>query len=191
MRITAGTYRSRKLATLSGDATRPTQDKIKEAVFSSIGPYFDGGEALDLFGGSGSIALEALSRGMDHVCIADHSNDAIKIIKENVKILKLNEQCDIFKGDYQSALEKWQNHQFTFIYIDPPYALKVIDEIIAYIDEHDMLAPFGHLVIESSKEDCFTQNYQHFYKRKEKTYRVCRITYYTRGKEYENSNLSR
>ena len=66
MRIVAGKFRSRVIEAVDGDATRPTLDKVKEAVFSRIGPYFDGGEMLDLFGGSGNMSLEAISRGIFH-----------------------------------------------------------------------------------------------------------------------------
>ena len=85
MRIIAGKYASRKLETLKGQNTRPTLDKVKEAVFSSLGGFFDGGMVLDLYGGSGAIAFEALSRGMDHACIVDKSRAAIEIIRKNAK----------------------------------------------------------------------------------------------------------
>ena len=87
MRIIAGKYSSRRLETLPGQHTRPTLDKVKEAVFSSLGGFFDGGTVLDLYGGSGAIAFEALSRGMDKAYIVDKSRAAIQVIRKNAELL--------------------------------------------------------------------------------------------------------
>lgn len=178
MRIIAGKHRSRKLNTLEGMNTRPTQDKIKEAMFSSAGTYFDGGNMLDLFAGSGSVALESISRGIDKAYLCDQSKAAIKVIKSNIALLKEDEQCEIYEGNYSNALEKWKNIKFEFIFIDPPYALKVIEDCLRFIDENQMLDDYGLLVIETSKEDAFLESYGNLIKKKEKCYGITRITYF-------------
>lgn len=178
MRIIAGKHRSRKLNTLEGMNTRPTQDKIKEAMFSSAGTYFDGGNMLDLFAGSGSVALESISRGIDKAYLCDQSKEAIKVIKSNIALLKEDEQCEIYEGNYINALEKWKNIKFEFIFIDPPYALKVIEDCLRFIDENQMLDDYGLLVVETSKEDTFLESYGNLIKKKEKCYGITRITYF-------------
>ena len=180
MRIVAGKYASRKLETLKGQNTRPTLDKVKEAVFSSLGGFFDGGMVLDLYGGSGAIAFEALSRGMDHACIVDKSRAAIEIIRKNAKLLDCSEQCDIYPMSDRKALSlcKDRNMQFDLVYLDPPYERQHNKEILAYLDENDMVRPGGDVVIESLKEEEYRENYGHLVYRKEVVYGIMKITYY-------------
>lgn len=182
MRIVAGEFRSRMIKAVEGDATRPTSDKIKEAIFSRIGPYFAGGRMLDLFGGSGNMGLEALSRGMDEVYFCDMNYKAIKTIKANAASLGVEKRCHIIKGDYQMMLQKMvQEHQtFDFIYIDPPYRKQQIHKILSFIADHELLNLDGDLVCESLCEDQFDDAYGAVKKVKEAFYGITRITYYTR-----------
>ncbi|NBK97056.1 MAG: 16S rRNA (guanine(966)-N(2))-methyltransferase RsmD [Erysipelotrichia bacterium] len=183
MRIIAGKHRSRKLKTLDGMNTRPTQDKIKEAIFSSAGTYFNGGNMLDLFAGSGSVGLESLSRGIDKVYLCDQSKEAMQVIQSNIALLKEESACELYLGSYEQALKQWQQCSFAFIFIDPPYALKVIEQCLISIDEHNMLDDYGLLVVETSKEDCFLQRYGKLIKKKEKCYGITRITYFVKELE--------
>ncbi len=155
MRIVAGKHRSRILKTLEGVDTRPTSDKVKEAVFSRIGPYFEGGIILDLFSGSGNIALEAISRGFEKAIMADKSKKAVNIIRSNVALLKEEEKCEIWSVDYKKALSMSKQQQFKFdlIYLDPPYQLELISEIIDKISEYDLLNNKGIIVAESSEKE--------------------------------------
>ena len=180
MRITGGKYRSRMLKTLGGDHTRPTLDKVKEAVFSRTGPYFDGGIGLDLFSGSGAIGLELLSRGMDKVWMNDNDHQAVQIIKENVNALG-EKNAKVIKASYQKTLENAasQKVQFRFIYLDPPYHTQKIEEILDYIDKHELLDPHnGDIVVECLKEITFPDRYDSFVKVKEALYGITKITYY-------------
>ncbi|MDU0990620.1 MAG: RsmD family RNA methyltransferase, partial [Enterococcus faecium] len=88
MRIISGNYGGRRLKSLAGANTRPTTDKVKESIFNMIGPYFDGETVLDLFAGSGGLAIEAVSRGCSHAVCVDKNYQALKIIKENIEITK-------------------------------------------------------------------------------------------------------
>lgn len=103
MRIVAGEFRSRVISAVEGNTTRPTTDKIKEAVFSRIGPYFDGGNMLDLFGGSGNMSLEAISRGMEHALVCDVSHAAVSTIHKNVKTLDVASRVTIWKNGLSSG----------------------------------------------------------------------------------------
>lgn len=178
MRIIAGEFRSRKLNTLPGNNTRPTLDKVKEAVFSSLGGSFVEGDVLDLFAGSGSVGLESLSRGMKEAYFCDMSRDAIKVIESNIKALKVEKRCHVYCMNYKSMLTKMKNHTFSLIYLDPPYALKVIEEILSFIDSNDMLDEYGSVVVESLKEDVYEERYGSLIKVKEKEYGITRITYF-------------
>ena len=121
MRIIAGKHKSRKLETLEGNNTRPMMDVMKESVFNTIGPYFEEIEILDLFGGSGALSLEAISRGAKHSYIIDLSRDAIKVITNNVRSLKEENSVTIINTDYKLALKKLEGKQFDLIFLDPPY----------------------------------------------------------------------
>ena len=180
MRIIAGKYSSRRLETLPGQHTRPTLDKVKEAVFSSLGGFFDGGTVLDLYGGSGAIAFEALSRGMDKAYIVDKSRAAIQVIRKNAELLDCQSQCEIYPLNDVKALTLLQEKgvQFDLVYLDPPYERQRNKQILAYLDIHDMVKPQGDVVIESLKEEEYRDNYSHLVYRKEAVYGIMKITYY-------------
>lgn len=141
MRIIAGKNKSRKLNTLEGMNTRPMTDRMKESVFNSIGPYFDGDKVLDLFGGSGALSLESLSRGASHAWIVEKSYDALRVIKSNVTSLKEEANTTIYNLDYKVALNKMANDNLTFdiVFLDPPYRLNIIEEILSFLIEKNML----------------------------------------------------
>ena len=139
MRIIAGKHKSRKLETLEGNNTRPMMDVMKESVFNTIGPYFDEIEILDLFGGSGALSLESISRGAKHSYIIDLSRDAVRVITNNVKALKEESSVTILNTDYKLALKKLQGKQFDLIFLDPPYRLNIVNELLQYLDENGFM----------------------------------------------------
>ncbi|MDU2952517.1 MAG: 16S rRNA (guanine(966)-N(2))-methyltransferase RsmD [[Clostridium] innocuum] len=180
MRIVAGEFRSRVISAVEGNTTRPTTDKIKEAVFSRIGPYFDGGNMLDLFGGSGNMSLEAISRGMEHALVCDVSYAAVSTIRKNVKTLDVASRVTIWKMDYRQVLAKASQEQRTFdlVYLDPPYKKQQILHILQYLDTHDLVNELGDIICESLKEDEFPDQVGALHKVKDVTYGITRITYY-------------
>ena len=99
MRIVAGNFRSRRIEAPRSDQTRPTLDKVREAVFNRIGPYFEGGVMLDLFAGSGAVGLEALSRGMERVVFVDRSMEAVDVIRRNIAALGVQQVSSVWKMD--------------------------------------------------------------------------------------------
>lgn len=153
MRIISGKYKAKKLHTLKSNDTRPTSDKVRESVFSMLGNV-EGG-VLDLFGGTGGLAIEALSRGADSAMIIDGAGDAIKIIKENTK--NLDEPVEIFRNDYRRALKAMGKREKTFdlIFLDPPYNKKLIDKSLELISEYNILAAGGRIVAEAGKNEIF------------------------------------
>ncbi|MEF9961124.1 MAG: 16S rRNA (guanine(966)-N(2))-methyltransferase RsmD [Erysipelotrichaceae bacterium] len=179
MRIVAGNYRSRIIKAVPGENTRPTLDKVKEAVFSRIGPYFNGGDMLDLFAGSGNMGIEAQSRGMKHIIFCDAATLAIKTIQANINTLKMDDY-ELWKSDYMNALKRCviEKKQFDLIYLDPPYDLGAIKIILEFIDEHQLLKEDGNLICETLKNEILTNQYQNLKQIKEATYGISKITYY-------------
>lgn len=151
MRVIAGKYKSRQLKTVKSSLTRPTTDRNKENLFNMIGPYFDGGIVLDLFGGSGGLGIEALSRGCQYLYVNDHQYQAYKVIQENIKALQI-ENVSITKMDYQRVLQKLQQVQFDLVLLDPPYGKNMVDPILEYVIEHQMLKDQCLVVVEELKE---------------------------------------
>lgn len=148
MRIVSGKFGGRRLSAVPGMATRPTTDKVKEALFNIIGPYFDGGASLDLFGGSGALSIEAVSRGIDTAVIVDRQYQAIKTIKKNVAVTKHPEQFNVYKMDANKALSVLakKGNCFNLVFLDPPYAKQQIVKNMTEMAKRDLLAP-GALVV--------------------------------------------
>ena len=123
MRIISGTARGTKLYTLEGAHTRPTLDRVKEALFSKINEDLQESIVLDLFSGSGALGLEALSRGAAKAYLVDNSFNAIKIINQNVVKTHLEEKCVVIQKDYQKAINYFcdNNIKFDIVFLDPPY----------------------------------------------------------------------
>ena len=185
MRIVAGKFRSRPIRAVKGMNTRPTLDKVKEAEFNSIGPYFEGGAMLDLFGGSGNIGLEALSRGIEQVVFVDKDAEAVRTIKKNCESLQVSNQVQIWKTDYNSALRRCaqEKRSFDLIYLDPPYAAQQIEKIIVYIQEKQLLKKGGRIIAESLREDGFFKRTGDIFLIKEAFYGITRISIYEREEE--------
>ena len=122
MRVIAGEFKSRQLKTVPSSLTRPTTDKNKENLFNMIGPYFEGGVCLDLFAGSGGLGIEALSRGMDTLYSVDKQLKAFLTIKENCRLLKIEDRTHLYKMDAMKALEKFSQEHISFdlVLLDPP-----------------------------------------------------------------------
>lgn len=156
MRIIAGVHRGRNLKTLPSLDTRPTKDMVKGAIFSIIQFEIAGAKVLDLFAGSGSIGIEALSRSANSVIFNDSNRAAVKLIKENLESLKQPTQSfKILNLDYQTALEQLASDKlsFDFIYIDPPYKLKVVDQIIEQLLSLKLLNNKGVIMAEVDRKD--------------------------------------
>lgn len=147
MRVISGKYRGRKLVSPIGDDVRPTADKVKESVFNVIQFDVAGSRFLDLFCGSGSIGLEALSRGAKSVLFADSSKASLELAKTNLK--GVTEDFKLMRADFRdtlySASGKWD-----FIFADPPYKSDYIEEICSIVLERGLLADGGYIIYEHS-----------------------------------------
>ena len=151
MRVITGSARGAKLKTLEGLATRPTSDRVKEAIFNIIQFDIQGRRVLDLFGGSGQLASEALSRGADYAVIVDQSAEAVKVIKDNLKKTKFDQQASVFQMDYLRYLST-AREKFDLIFLDPPYAEKSLENALQKISEIDILSEGGIIICERPKD---------------------------------------
>lgn len=151
MRVITGSARGRRLKELEGMETRPTTDRVKEGLFSALQFEVEGRRALDLFAGTGQLGIEALSRGAAGCVFVDRRADAIKLIRENLKITGLTDRARVVAGDsveYLGALRE----KFDLIFLDPPYAAGLLEPALAHIAQFDILAPHGIIAAEAPAE---------------------------------------
>ena len=151
MRVISGKARGVNLKTPAGTATRPTADRVKEAVFSIIQFDLPGATVLDLFGGTGQLGIEALSRGAKNAVFVDERDDACKLIRENLKRTKLEGEGRIIRSDY-SAFLKSTSQKFDIIFLDPPYAEVFLENSLNLITLIDILQSGGIIVTERPVE---------------------------------------
>lgn len=154
MRVISGKYGGRKLKSVPGDSTRPTSDKVKESIFNILGPYFDGGQCLDLFAGSGGLSIEAISRGMDYAVLVEKNSTAIKVINENIEMTKEANKFAVYRNDANRAIEMLATKKNTFdmLFIDPPYFEQEIVEQIEKILSLNLLADKAIIVCEVGRK---------------------------------------
>lgn len=155
MRVISGQAKGHKLKAPKGDKVRPTEDRIKESLFNIIRNIHSDSIVLDAFGGSGSIGIEFLSRGANKVFFVDNSYDSISIIKENLTHTKLLDRAEIIKSDITIAIKNLssKNMKFDYIYLDPPFIQdELLDKVIKSINENNILAVNGLLIIEHGKD---------------------------------------
>lgn len=152
MRIIGGLSRGTKLYTLDGLDTRPTLDRVREALFNILQNNMRDAIVLDLFAGSGAIGLESISRGAQKAVLCDKNKKAIDIIKKNVEKLRVEDKVKIAFTDYESFLNT-SKEQFDFIYIDPPYKTNFISDSIKIINNRNLLSDNGIIVAETDEEE--------------------------------------
>lgn len=154
MRIITGRARGTKLYSLEGEVTRPTADRTKEAMFSMLQFMIEGREVLDLFGGSGQLALEALSRGAARAVICDASDAACDIIKRNIVKTHSEAEAVVIHDDFRRALDRLPGGtKFDIVFLDPPYNRGLVSAALAEIVRRGLLKPISVVVCESGGED--------------------------------------
>lgn len=151
MRVITGKARGVQLKTPEGMLTRPTADRVKEALFSIINFDLPGAAVLDLFGGTGQLGIEALSRGAKSAVFVDAREDACRIIRENLRRTKLESQGRAVRSDYLDFLRRTRE-KFDIILLDPPYAEVFLENALNCITEIDILQSGGIIVAERPVE---------------------------------------
>ena len=155
LRVIAGTAKGHKLKTIKGLTTRPTSDKVKGAVFNILAALIPGANVLDIYAGTGSLGIEALSRGADSAVFVDKSSECFHTIKENLAHTKLESKATVIAGDVFVALNKFSknNKKFDIIFLDPPYGKGLVEKTLKNIAENDIIMQEGIIVAEHDVED--------------------------------------
>ena len=169
MRVITGKARGVVLKTPDGMETRPTSDRVKEALFSIINFDIPNAVVLDLFGGTGQLGIEALSRGAKSAVFVDAGDPACKLIKENLRRTKLEGQGKVVRSDYLQYLRTCHD-KFDIIFLDPPYAEVFLENSIKKISEIDILQSGGIIVSERPAEKALDCNFEGFSRSKDYKY---------------------
>lgn len=180
MRIIAGERRGLQLKSLKGESTRPTSGKVKESMFNMIGPYFDGGVAVELFGGSGALSLEALSRGAASAYIFEKNRTACEIIRSNSEKCKYDSKVHLYQADAQTAIKKLSQLgiQINYLFLDPPYAEEKFYQLAEEAVAADLLADDAVIICEHDRRTDLPEAYGLFKLKKTNTYGNIALTIY-------------
>jgi len=170
MRVVAGKYKGFNLMAPKGKNTRPTDNKIKEAIFDMLYPIKTNGNALDLFAGSGQMGIEFLSRGLEKVYFNESDRNSFRVLKENMEKIK-DDNYELSKLDFKMALENYKNQgiKFDYIFLDPPYAEDFIKTSLDLILNYELLNEDGIVITESDRYIEISDTYD-LYLVKEKNY---------------------
>ncbi len=153
MRIIAGTAKGRTLKTPKGPGIRPTADRVRESIFNILGPWFEGGRVLDLFAGTGALAFEALSRGVERAVLVDRSREAIGLCRENAEALGFSERAELVSGkaDVATLRRAAAAGPFALVFSDPPDAEVTPAQILEMLAAANAVAAEGRVVLEHDR----------------------------------------
>ncbi|REK76462.1 16S rRNA (guanine(966)-N(2))-methyltransferase RsmD [Paenibacillus paeoniae] len=193
MRIIAGAAKGRALKAVPGKNTRPTTDKVKEAIFSMIGPFFDGGIALDLFAGTGGLGLEAWSRGAEKVIFVDREKISVDIIRQNVQTAGADRDAEIYRNDADRALKALAKRdiRFSIVFLDPPYKMTAMDEVMGELAAKSMLEPDAVIVVEHDASVAYPEEMRGFRQTRTAKYGDIAVTIYQYIEETTEEDTNR
>ena len=180
MRVISGKARGISLMTPKGELTRPTADRVKEALFSIIQFDLPGAKVLDLFGGTGQLGIEAISRGAKHAVFVDAREDACRLIKENLKRTKLEVDGTVIRSDYLQYLNRCKE-KFDIIILDPPYAEVFLENALNIITEIDILQSGGIIIAERPLGKDLPWEFEGFSRSKDYKYGQILLTIYRKN----------
>lgn len=182
MRVITGTARGRKLKEFPGMDIRPTTDKVKESIFNIVQFDIEGRRVLDLFGGTGQLGIEALSRGAEKCVFVDQSREAVKIIRENVEHTGFENRSRVVQGDAISFLTSCRE-KFSLAFLDPPYAAGLLDKALLKMAEIDIMTENGIIVCESAADQILPQLPPPYVMGRDYRYGKIKLTVYHRRPE--------
>ncbi len=180
MRVISGKYRGINLSGPEGSDTRPTSDRVKEALFNILMWEMDESIFLDLFAGTGGVGIEALSRNAKKVVFVDFDNRALRILKNNLGKIKGNENFEVFHKDAFSAVDILSSLSKTFdiIFLDPPYGMNDTLGLIENIFDREIIAKYGKIIVEHDKRNEMPEKIRGLLRLKQKKYGNTVLTIY-------------
>ncbi len=179
MRVITGSARGRRLKELKGMEIRPTTDRVKEAIFSIIQFDVEGRKVLDLFGGTGQMGIEALSRGASRCVFVDIRKEAVQLIKENLRHTELEDRAEVVQEDYLSFLNR-SREKFDLIILDPPYETEIIKKALQSITSIDKVSENGIIICENGSNSEWPILPEPYELQKEYRYGNVRVALYRR-----------
>ena len=179
MRVITGSARGRRLKELEGMETRPTTDRVKEGLFSIIQFDIEGRRVLDLFAGTGQLGIECLSRGAASAVFVDRRADAVKLIRENVALCKLEDRAKIRQGEALPYLRSGE--KFDIVFLDPPYASGLLAQALTDIAAFDICRAHGIIIAESAADTVLPAMPSPYALYREYRYGKIKLTVYHRG----------
>lgn len=179
MRVISGYLKGRNIIGYNTSGTRPTMDRVKESMFASIQNYIDESIVLDLFCGTGSLGIEAISMGANKCYFVDNGKEILKYLNNNIENMNIIDNSIVINRDYKDALLYFKNNdiKFNIVLVDAPYKMEVMEEIINLINKYDLLYDNGILVLEYSN-DKLLDNYNNLKLYKTKRYGDKYVTIY-------------
>lgn len=192
LRIIAGTHKRREIKAPKGMKTRPTSDRVKEGIFNTLREKIEGAVVLDLFSGTGNLALESISRGSDFAYLVEIDKNAYYTIMENVKRLEMSAKTQVFHLSWDKFIDYSgkESIKFDLIFLDPPYYGKYYSDVLNKISSLDILNDNGVIIIETSEKISIEELTSEVYESvKESKYGDTKIFYFQkkRGIEYGNN----
>ncbi len=183
LRVITGDARGRRLKSVEGMDTRPTTDRTKESVFNAIQFDIEGRRVLDLFAGTGQLGIEALSRGARDAVFVDAAPAAVRVVRENLAIVRYEKRAEVIQGDALGVLGRFPENRFGLIFLDPPYEAGLIGGALRRIMDSCLLCEGGLIVCETLKDEVLPECRNGFRTVREYVYGKSRITLITRGGE--------
>ena len=168
MRVISGKLKGRNINGYDILGTRPTMDRVKESIFSMIQSYINNSIVLDLFSGSGNYGIECISNGSKLVYFNDYNIKCVKVIKDNINRMNVIDQAIITNYDYKKALEYYKdnNIKFDLVFLDPPYKKQIINNILNYLINNDLLNNNSLVICEFTEKEEFINDKLKLYKEK-------------------------
>jgi len=160
-RIVAGKLKSRLVKTPKGDTVRPTSNRVRESVFSIVEDHAEDCCVLDLFAGAGSLGIEAISRGASHVTFVENSPHVVRVLKENIEHLDIQNRATVMKVDVFGVLKEFSTKgaRFGMVFMDPPYSENLAHRVMKSLASSGVVAEDGIVVTEHGKADSLEQTY--------------------------------
>ena len=185
MRVISGICKGLPIKAVPGSNTRPTTDKVKESIFNIIGPYFEGGLAIDLFAGSGSLGIEALSRGMDSCIFIEKDAKAIQTINENLKKCHLENQAEVYRAEASRAVKALEKREvkIDLLFLDPPYQRIELYNLAETMIQKGLLSSDAIIMCEHEKTVDLPETIDTFSLTRRETYGSTIISIYRMQKE--------
>jgi 16S rRNA (guanine(966)-N(2))-methyltransferase RsmD len=180
LRVISGNYGGQKLKTLPGRETRPTADRVREALFNVLNPRILNCRFLDLYAGSGAVGVEALSRGAEQATFIDANPKAVKIIQENLMHLGLQEQSEVICAKLPEGLNRIgaKGYKFDLVFVDPPYWKDLGVNVLSVVNQYNLLSANGWVIVETAAKETLPKVIEGLECFREKRYGDTRLSYF-------------